>query len=50
MDSLYLVHHGVPFDVAFSLSQAERLHWVVVFGTIRGGSYDWATGRWLSQT
>ena len=49
MDSLYLVHHGVPFDVAFSLKQEERLHWVVVLGTIRGGTYDWASRRWVGQ-
>ncbi len=49
MDSLYLVHHGVPFDVAFSLHPEERLHWVVVLGTIRGQTYDWSSRRWLGQ-
>ncbi len=49
MDSLYLVHHGVPFDVAFSLAPSERLHWVVVFGTIRGQTFDWSSRRWLGQ-
>ena len=49
MDSLYLVHHGVPFDVAFSLSSEERLNWVIVFGTIRGGTYDRESHRWLGQ-
>ena len=49
MDSLYLVHHGVPLDVAFSLSGEERLNWVIVLGTIRGGTYDRASRRWLGQ-
>ena len=48
MDSLYLVHNGVPFDVAFSLDREERLHWVVALGTIHGGGFDWATKRWAS--
>ncbi len=48
MDSLYLVHNGVPFDVAFSLRKAERLHWVVIIGRLHGGRFDWSSERWLA--
>jgi hypothetical protein len=47
VDSLYLVHHGVPFDVAFSLGQRERLAWVVIIGTMLGRQFDWSTEQWL---
>ena len=47
MDSLYLVHNGVPFDVAFSLPPHERLHWVVVIGRHKTGFvFDWTTKEW----
>ena len=46
MDCLYLVRNGVPFDVAFSLDPDERLAWVVVFGTLDGGEFDWQAREW----
>jgi hypothetical protein len=39
----------VPFDVAFSLPADERLAWVVVFGTLDGGEYDWQALRWKER-
>jgi len=36
----------VPFDVAFSLPDDERQAWVVAFGTLEGGTYDWTTRSW----
>lgn len=47
MDSLYLVHNGVPFDVAFSLPEHERLEWVAVIGHLHGRVFDWSAGQWL---
>ncbi len=47
MDCLYLVHNGVPFDVAFSLDKHERLHWVVAIGTLNGRDFDWSAQRWV---
>ncbi len=47
MDCLYLVHNGVPFDVAFSLGERERLAWVVIIGTLHGKTFDWRTETWL---
>jgi hypothetical protein len=43
---LFLIKNGVPFDVAFSLDQAERLAWVVVLGELSGLTWDYGAGRW----
>ncbi len=47
MDSLYLVHNGVPFDVAFSLNERDRLNWVVAIGEILGRTFDWSIRKWV---
>jgi hypothetical protein len=47
VDSLYLVRNGVPFDVAFSLDRTERLHWVVIIGTMHGRRFDWSARDWI---
>jgi hypothetical protein len=36
----------VPFDVAFSLSAAERLAFVVALGRLDGGEFDFARMAW----
>jgi hypothetical protein len=36
----------VPFDVAFSLSDEERLAWVIALGTLAGRSFDFAAMAW----
>jgi hypothetical protein len=41
-----LVKCGVPFDVAFSLADDERLAYVVVLGTLDGNEFDWDLLRW----
>lgn len=46
VDCLYLVGCGVPFDVAFSLSPAERLAFTVIFGTLAGRRFDWSRLAW----
>ena len=46
IDCLYLVKCGVPFDIAFSLSDTERLAFVVVMGTLDGNVFDWDELRW----
>lgn len=45
-DGLFLVMNGIPFDVAFSLDEEERLAWVVIIGEFKGGRYDWYTNSW----
>jgi hypothetical protein len=46
VDCLYLVRHGVPFDVAFSLADEERTEWVVAIGELDGRRFDWTTRQW----
>jgi hypothetical protein len=41
-----LVGRGVPFDVAFSLSNDERVAWIIIYGEIDGGIFNWQTGQW----
>jgi hypothetical protein len=36
----------VPFDVAFSLPEQERLTWVVIMGTLDGRVFDWVAQAW----
>jgi hypothetical protein len=36
----------VPFDVAFSLPEDERLAWIVIMGRFDGLEYDWGTRTW----
>jgi hypothetical protein len=37
---------GVPFDVAFGLSEGERLGFIVAFGTLLGRRFNWQRLRW----
>jgi hypothetical protein len=46
IDCLYLVRNGVPFDVAFTLSEADRLAYVVALGTLDGRVFDWQAMCW----
>ena len=36
----------MPFDVAFSLPEDERLAFIVALGTLDGREFDWAAMRW----
>jgi hypothetical protein len=36
----------VPFDVAFSLPEDERLAFVVALGTLEGLAFDWNDLSW----
>jgi len=49
VDPLYLVRHGVPFDVAFSLPPGERLAWVVAVAELDGQNFDWAARKWCME-
>jgi hypothetical protein len=40
------VKSGVPFDLAFSLPDDERLAWIVALGTLEGRRYDWSARAW----
>lgn len=36
----------MPFDVAFSLPEDERLAFVVAIGTLDGREFDWPNVMW----
>ncbi len=40
----------MPFDVAFSLPEDERLAFVVALGSLDGRAFDWATMSWQETT
>jgi hypothetical protein len=39
----------VPFDVAFSLPEDERLAFAVALGTLEGRVFDWSALRWKEE-
>lgn len=41
-ECLALVKHGIPFDVAFSLTNDTRVAWNIICGEIDGGEFDWS--------
>jgi len=36
----------VPYDVAFSLADDERIAYVIVLGQLAGHRFDWQGMRW----
>ena len=41
MEALWLVHHGVPFDLAFSLDDLTRAGFAIIFSQFEGREFDW---------
>jgi hypothetical protein len=39
----------VPFDVAFSVSPDDCMAWLIIFGELDGGKWDWSSMRWSKQ-
>ena len=39
----------MPFDVAFSLPEDERLAFVVALGTLEGRVFDWQALGWKGE-
>jgi hypothetical protein len=46
---LYLVKHGVPFDLAASLPAEDLLVWSVIMGRFEGSEFDFDTMRWKAR-
>jgi hypothetical protein len=42
-ECLWLVKHGIPFDVAFELDDVTRAAWCIVFSEMEGRTFDWST-------
>lgn len=45
MEALWLVHNGVPFDLAFSLDETHRAAFAIIFSGFHGSEFDWDTMR-----
>jgi hypothetical protein len=41
-----LVKHGIPFDVAFSLPNDERVAWLIICREADGQNFDWNSLSW----
>ena len=37
----------MPFDVAFSLPEDERMAYVIVLGILEGHVFDWTDFKWI---
>lgn len=48
-ECLLLVKNGVPFDVAFSLPPVDREAWIIIFGELAGGKFDWGRMDWVRE-
>jgi hypothetical protein len=46
---LWLVKNGVPFDVAFSLDETDRLAYAIILGKFEGGEWDFSRMRWAER-
>lgn len=42
-ECLWLVKNGIPFDVAFSLSDTHRAAWCIVFSELGGRKFNWTS-------
>lgn len=42
---MWLVHNGVPFDLAFQLDEMTRAAFAIVFSGFHGAKFNWNTMR-----
>jgi hypothetical protein len=42
---LWLVHNGVPFDLAFQLDETTRTAFSIIFSGFHGAKFDWHSMR-----
>lgn len=47
---LWLVKNGVPYDVAFSLNEIDRLAHMILLGSFEGNEWDWNRMMWSPKT
>lgn len=48
-ETQFLLRSGVPYDVAMSYDDDERLAAVVVQGQFDGNKFSWEESRWLTR-
>jgi hypothetical protein len=46
---LLLCRHGIPFDVAVSLPERDRIAWTIAEQELDGNVFDWKAGRWRER-
>ena len=54
MDSAFLMSKGVPWQAVLGpvrrpLTATQRYAFVIAFGELAGGEWDWNTGKWLPR-
>ncbi len=42
-EALFLVHNGVPFDLAFELPDETRAAFAIKFSEFGGAEFDWSS-------
>jgi hypothetical protein len=47
---LWLVKNGVPFDVAFSLGNKERVAWSIIMSEHEGAKFNWETFNFVEPS
>ena len=47
--SLWLVKCGVPYDVAFSLNDTDKLAYTIIMGQFEGNEWDWSRMHWVDK-
>jgi len=48
-ECLWLVKNGIPFDVAFSLSDIERSAYAIIFSEQEGAKFNWNSMQFEEQ-
>lgn len=48
-ECLWLIKHGIPFDVAFGLDEIMRTAWCIVFSEMEGAKFDWNAMRFADE-
>ena len=46
MECLALVDRGLTFQEALQLDAEERAAFLIVFGKLKGGTFNWTAGEW----
>lgn len=43
---LYLVKNGIPYSVAMQMGADDLCAYMIAFGELEGGTFDWRLGAW----
>jgi hypothetical protein len=45
-ECLWLIKHGIPFDVAFQVDDITRTAWCIVFSEQEDNRFNWDSMTW----